>query len=393
VIIRVFLSALYAALRVMLALVVARGRSRSAKDVELVVLRHEVAVLRRQVTRPRWEPKDRLVLAALARLLPRELLRVRVVTPGTVLWWHRRLVARHWTYPPKINPVGGRPGVASVLGELVIRLARENPTWGHRRIHGELVGLGYRVAAATVWNVLRRARLDPAPRRTGPSCSEFCRAQAKTMLACDFFTVDTVLLRRVYVFFVLEVGTRRVHVLGVTPHPTGEWVTQQARNLMLVLGERLHGFRFLVRDRDTKFTVAFDALFTDADISVLRSPPQAPKANAHAVGQHHPPRVPGSNIDLHRATAHPRSGRVRNARQRSPAPSRSRATIAHQASRGSIAPRPTSAAPNADPRRSDQRIPPRRLTRTRLRLLSPTGCSVTDRAECGRATIGSPEVS
>jgi hypothetical protein len=163
-----------------------------------VVLRHEVAVLRRQVTRPRWEPKDRLVLAALARLLPRELLRVRVVTPGTLLRWHRRLVARHWTYPPKINPVGGRPRVASVIGELVIRLARENPTWGHRRIHGEPVGLGYRVAAATVWNVLRRAGLDPAPRRTGPSCSEFCRAQAKTMLACDLFTVDTVLLRRVF---------------------------------------------------------------------------------------------------------------------------------------------------------------------------------------------------
>jgi putative transposase len=207
---------------------------------------------------------------------------VRIVTPGTLLRWHRRLVARHWTYPPKINPVGGRPGVASVIGELVIRLARENPTWGHRRIHGELVGLGYRVAAAMVWNVLRRAGLDPAPRRTGPSCSEFCRAQAKTMLACDLFTVDTVLLRRVYVFFVLEVGTRRVHVLGVTRHPMGEWVTQQARNLMLVLGERIHGFRFLVRDRDTKFTVAFDAVFTDADISVLRSPPQAPKANAHA---------------------------------------------------------------------------------------------------------------
>jgi putative transposase len=175
-IIWVFLSALYAALRVMLALVVARGRSQSAKDVELVVLRHEVAVLRRQVTRPRLEPKDRMVLAALARLLPRELLRVRIVTAGTLLWWLRRLVARHWTYPPKTKSVGGRPGVASVIRQFVIRLARENPMWGHRRIHGELVGLGYRVAPATVWNVLRRAGLDPAPRRTGPSWTEFCRA-------------------------------------------------------------------------------------------------------------------------------------------------------------------------------------------------------------------------
>jgi hypothetical protein len=225
--------------------------------------------------------------------------------------------------------------------------------------------------SATVWNVLRRAGPDPAPRRTGPSWTEFCRAQAKTMLACEFFTVGTVLLRRVYVLFVLEVGTRRVHVLGVTRHPIGQWVTQQARNLMLVLGERIHGFRFLVRDRDTKFTVAFDAVFTDADVSVLRSPPQAPKARA--VGQQHPTRMPGSNIDLHRKTAHPRSGRVRNALQRSPAPSRSRATIAYQASRGSIASRHASAAPNADPRRSDQRIPPRCLTRTWLRLLSPTG--------------------
>jgi len=228
------------------------------------------------------EAKDRLVLAALVRLLPRELLRVRIVTPGTLLRWHRQLVARHWTFPPKSKPVGGRPRVAAVIRKLVIRLARENPTWGHRRIHGELVGLGYRVAPATVWNVLRRAGLDPAPRRSGPSWREFCRARAETMLACDFFTVDTVLLRRVYVFFVFEVGTRRVHILGVTRHPTGEWVTQQARNLMLVLGERTHDFRFLVRDRDAKFTVAFDAVFTDANMSVLRSPPQAPKANAYA---------------------------------------------------------------------------------------------------------------
>src|SRR5664279_405583 len=138
------------------------------------------------------------------------------------------------------------------------------------------------VAAATVWNILHRAGLDPAPRRMGPTWRQFCRAQAHTILACDFFTVDTVLLRRIYVFFVIEVGTRRVHILGVTRHPTGEWVTQEARNFLLELGERADAFRFLVRDRDTKFTHSFDAVFTSVGIEILRSPPRAPKANAYA---------------------------------------------------------------------------------------------------------------
>jgi putative transposase len=206
-IIRVLFGVSYAAFRMLLTLIVARGCGEASKDVELLVLRHEVAVLRRQVARPRLEPKDRFVLAALPRMLARELVGQRIVTPETLLRWHRKLIARHWTYSPKTKSVGGRPRTSAVICDLVIRFARENPTWGHRRIHGELVGLGYRVAPATVWNILHDAGLAPAPRCTGPSWRDFCRAQATTMLACDFFTVDTVLLRRIYVFFVLEVGT------------------------------------------------------------------------------------------------------------------------------------------------------------------------------------------
>jgi putative transposase len=278
----VLMAILYAIVRAVLGLVVLRTRDAAAKDIELLVLRHEVAVLRRQVVRPQLTPKDRLLLAVLSRLLPRQLWRCRIVSPATLLRWHRELVARRWTYRNRGVSAGGRASTAAVICVLVLRLARENPTWGHRRIHGELVGLGHRIAAATVWNILHRAGLDPAPRRTGPTWRQFCRAQAHTMLACDFFTVDTVLLHRIYVFFVLEVGTRRVHILGLTRHPTGQWVTQQARNLLLELGEQAETFRFLIRDRDTKFTTSFDAVFDDAGIGILRSPPRAPRANAYA---------------------------------------------------------------------------------------------------------------
>jgi putative transposase len=254
-------------------------RTTAAKNAEILVLRHEVAILRRQNPRPRLSWPDRAVFAGLIRLLPKQLQALRLVTPVTVLTWHRRLVARKWTSPNR----GGRPHVDAELADLIKRLAVENPSGGYIRIQGELRNLRHQVSRATIQRLLRRRRIPPAPQRAQTSWRQFLRTQAGTVLACDFLHVDCALtLKRVYVFFMIEVGSRYVHVLGTTTNPDGAWTAQAARNLLMDLAERTDRFRFLVRDRAGQFTDVFDAVFTAAGIDVIKIPPRCPRANAYA---------------------------------------------------------------------------------------------------------------
>jgi putative transposase len=238
-----------------------------------------MAVLRRQVGCARFTWSDRAVIALLAGLVPRERWTAFVVTPKTILDWHRRLVARRWTYPHQ-RP--GRPSLERETVELIVRFARENPRWGYLRIVGELRRLGITVSKGSVATVLARHGLPPAPRREGPTWSQFLSAQAKGILATDFFHADSVMLRRYYVLFVIEVASRVVHLLGVTTNPVMAWVAQRARNFTSDLEDGGRRFRFLIRDRDTKFTASFDEVFKAIGISAIATPVRSPKANAFA---------------------------------------------------------------------------------------------------------------
>jgi putative transposase len=217
----VLVSVCYVAIQRILQLVFLLLRSTEFKELEMVVLRHELAVLRRHVHRPAFRPADRAFLTAASRLLPRVKWPTFLVTPATLLRWHRRVVARRWTYARQ----PGRPPIDATVRELIVRLARENPRWGYQRIVGELKGVGVVVSASTVRKILRKAQLGPAGKREGPSWREFLRAQANGVVAVDFFTVDTIWLQRLYVLFFIEIASRRVHLAGCTGHPAAEWVT------------------------------------------------------------------------------------------------------------------------------------------------------------------------
>jgi putative transposase len=252
------------------------------KDAEILMLRHQLAVAQRE--RPRAQSRltwpDRAWLALLAGTLPAERLAAMrlILTPGTILRWHRDIVRRRWAHVSRRGR-SGRPPVRRNVRSVVLRLARENESWGYRQIHGELAGPGITVAPSTAWQILKSARIDPAPRRDGPGWAEFLRSQAQGILALAFFTTDLLNGTKVYILAVIEHGTRRIPILGATEHPVQSWVVQQARNLLMDLEDAGTRMRFALHDRDASFTAGFDAVFQAAGTRVVRSAIQAPRMN------------------------------------------------------------------------------------------------------------------
>jgi putative transposase len=270
-----FVDRFYLLVRLIFDLLVLRGRRDRSKDVEILVLRHQLAVLQRRHAHPRFAAEDRAILTAMSLVVSRDRWAIFLVKPDTLLRWHRRLVAHHWTYPHR----SGRPTTTLEIRHTVLRFARQNPTWGYRRIHGELAQLGVTIAASTVWSILKNAGIDPAPSRNAQSWTSFLRSQAAGIVACDFFTVDTVLLRRYYVLFFIELDRRRVHLAGITKHPTGPWTAQAARNFCMRTEPTI---RFVIRDGAGQFLAGFDDVFRSDSTTIIRTPPYTPVANAYA---------------------------------------------------------------------------------------------------------------
>ncbi len=271
------LALLYALIRLLIDLLILRSRSTADRDLELLVLRQELLVLRRTAPRPRWRTADRMILAALGRRLSAGAL--LLVEPATILGWHRALVRRRWAaFERHRGP--GRPRLAADCQELILRLARENPLWGYERIRGELLQLGHRVSSTSIRNLLRRHRIPSAPRRAGLTWRRFLQAHGRAIPACDYFTVDTVFLKRLYVLFFLELASRRILFTACSEHVGGAWAAQQARNLAWQLQEAKVKPRFLIHDRDANFPAGFDAVFRAEGIEVIRTPVRAPNANA-----------------------------------------------------------------------------------------------------------------
>jgi putative transposase len=270
----------YLALSGMFTLIRLLPMSDRDKDIEILALRHQLAILRRQIDKPRLAATDRAFLAALLHRLPRIRLRQLhlIVSPDTILRWHRDLLRRRANASCSKRP--GRPATRRAIQALVLRLARENGGWGYRRIHGELAALGITIAPSTVWEILKRHGIEPAPQREGTTWAAFLRRQAHAIVACDFFTATTLSGRTYYVFAAIEHSTRRVRVLGATVHPTGAWVTQIARNIVMDLQNAGATVKFLIRDRDSKYTAAFDAVFTCEGIEIVTTGIRMPRMNS-----------------------------------------------------------------------------------------------------------------
>src|SRR5579859_1202556 len=270
------LALVYSCLRLLLDVADVRFRLQDPQ-AELLLLRHELRVLRRQVKRPKLRPADRLVMAAFHRLVSRQALG-GLVKPETVLGWHRELVRRKWTAFGRRRGVG-RPRLEVRLRDLILRMARENPGWGCVRIRGELLKVGCRVSATAIRNLLRREKVGPASKRSGLTWRRFLKAQASAIVVSDFFSVDTVFLRRLYALLYMELATRRIVWFAVTANPDSAWVTQQSRNLVW----KLQGWpiRFVIHDHDTKYAGPVDAVFRAEGMRVIKTPIAAPKANAH----------------------------------------------------------------------------------------------------------------